>query len=160
MVQIHCFFCHWSFFFEEINGGTFQKVSLKGKLSAVLLKNKVILHFQERQPPNSIIFMQEIPRLITTILMSIFEGNRFLSHSSLHKRSPRSSDLNLVNSGYVTYLNSHVYRDQPKSLAQQKAAKCHHISGINSEMIFNASQGIFHSLTSVLISNEGHFEKL
>lgn len=53
-----------------------------------------------------------------------------------------------------------MYRDQPKSLAQQKDAVRHHISGINSEMIFNASQGIFHSLTSVLISNRGHFEKL
>lgn len=53
-----------------------------------------------------------------------------------------------------------MYSDQPKSLAQQKDAIRHHKSGINSEMIFNASQGIFHSLTSVLISNGGHFEKL
>ena len=120
---------------------------------------------QERQAPHSITFMQDgapphIATPVMTLLRSTFGDDHVLSRCFPHEWPPRSPDLTPCDFWLWGYLKSNVYRDRPTSLGQLKEAIRHHVSGILSEMLFNAVQCVFHRLTAVILQDGKHVEQL
>lgn len=143
------FFIIGLFFFDEISGDRLQAASITGDKHTAILKDKVIPHLngtfvQDEHLPNS---------------ENIFGDIRVLSRSFQHEWPPRSPRLTTCDFSLWCYLES-VYKDRPTSLVHLIDAINYQKSMVPLGLLFTSVQTALYRLTTVLISDGRHIQKL